>query len=132
MLSRKVTTRVIVAGVIVASVTAGGAAVASAAEPAEFESVTVLQIPGLAIGPPGGGAALYNPTVHHGHGAIFPAPVGYGYTYTWTNLSTGASGTITDQDPDRSAIRTGAGQLVVTGSYNYPGTASIGTFYVSG
>ncbi|MFD4180649.1 hypothetical protein [Rhodococcus sp. NPDC058514] len=103
----------------------------ASAEPApRFDAATVLQIPGVLAGPYG--AAMYNPTVHHGHGSIFPTPVGYGYVYTWTNLFTGASGTITDRDPGRHEIHTGSGQVVVTGHYPGAQVASIGTFYVAG
>lgn len=116
-----------------AVVTALGGATIAVAEPGPwFESATVLQIPGVIVGPLGGGAAVYNPTVQHGHGTIFPTPVGYGYVYTWTNLFTGASGTITDRDPDRGGVHTGAGQVVVTGHYPGSQIASIGTFYVAG
>ncbi|WP_458683347.1 hypothetical protein [Prescottella equi] len=86
----------------------------------------------MVVGPLGGGAAVYNPTVQHGHSTIFPTPVGYGYGYTWTNLFTGASGTITDRDLDRGGVHTGAGQVVVTGSYPGSQITSIGTFYVAG
>ncbi len=116
------------AGIALAS---AGAAAAQAPYPAE----TRLQVPGLIVAAnPANGAALAQPTVSHGHGAIFPVPAGNGYVYTWQNLSTGASGTITDWSGDRAEIITGAGQIVVTATLPGVGgfqTPSIGTFYVT-
>lgn len=97
----------------------------------------VLQVPGGVLAfPRPGGAAAYQPRVFFGHGHINPTPSGYGYIYQWHNLSTGASGTITDRTPHRDAVRTGLGQIVMSGLYarnDIPLIAkspSIGTFYV--
>lgn len=98
----------------------------------------MLQVPGVLVGwPLTRGAAVYNPTVFHGDGRINPTPAGFGYVYQWNNLSTGASGTITDHHPDRSAVPTGPGRVVVTATYYLPGTTdvygtpSVGTFFVT-
>ncbi|AZG48069.1 hypothetical protein [Gordonia insulae] len=94
----------------------------------------LLQVPGGVLGK--GGAAAYQPRVFYGHGHINPTPVGYGYIYRWFNASTGASGLITDRTPHRQAVRTGPGQLVVSGLWGdrRPGyiaaAPSVGTFYV--
>ncbi|MFD3508488.1 hypothetical protein [Nocardia sp. NPDC058666] len=119
------------AGLFVA-IAAAGAAAAQPSYPAE----TRLQVPGLIVAAnPANGAALVQPTVSHGHGAIYPTPAGHGYVYTWQNLSTGASGTITDWSADRAEIITGPGQILVTATLPGLGgfqTPSVGTFYVAG
>lgn len=115
-----------------------GSTAPAAAEPAQFDGATTLQIPGVLVGwPLTRGAAVYNPTVQHGHGQIYPTPDGFGYVFQWTNLSTGASGTITDGIPNRGAVTTGPGQVIVTATAHLPfttdvyGTPSVGTFYVT-
>ncbi|WP_415973070.1 hypothetical protein [Rhodococcus sp. 077-4] len=124
--------------VVVAAAATFGSAVPANAEPVRFDGTTTLQIPGVVVAwPLTRGAAVYNPIVEHGSGHIHPAPDGYGYIFTWTNLSTGASGTITDASPDRAAVATGAGQVVVRGEYRLGDLGqvftipSIGSFYVS-
>ncbi|MFD8098957.1 hypothetical protein ACFV24_05420 [Nocardia fluminea] len=121
-----------VAGVF-AGITVVSAATAAAQAP--YPAETRLQVPGLIVAAnPANGAALVQPTVSHGHGAIYPVPAGNGYVYTWQNLSTGASGTVTGWSGDRTEIVTGAGQVVVTASLPGVGgfqTPSIGTFYVT-
>ncbi len=115
-----------------------GLAVPASAEPAMFDGVTTLQIPGVVVAwPVTRGAAVYNTAVQHGHGRIYPTPIGSGYVFQWTNLSTGASGIITDGLPDRAAVATGPGQVVVTATAHLRGledvfvTPSVGTFYVT-
>lgn len=115
-----------------------GSSVSASGEPVVFDGATTLQIPGVVVGwPLTRGAAVYNPTVQHGHGQIYPTPDGSGYVFQWTNLSTGASGTITDANPDRGAVITGPGQVIVTATAHLPftsdvyGTPSVGTFYVT-
>ncbi|MFE3545389.1 hypothetical protein ACFXK0_20705 [Nocardia sp. NPDC059177] len=121
----------------VAGVFAGIAVISAGAAAAQtpYPSETQLQVPGLIIAAnPANGAALVQTTVSHGHGAIYPVPMGNRYVYTWQNLSTGASGTITDWSGERTEIVTGAGQIVVTASLPGVGgfqTPSIGTFYVA-
>ena len=128
-------------GVVVAVVAFGawlGASTSASAEPAVFDGATTLQLPGVVAGwPLTRGAAVYTPTVQHGHGRIYPTPDGYGYVYQWTNLSTGATGVVADDSPDRKAVLTGAGQVVVTATAHPRfvsdvfGTPSVGTFYVT-
>ncbi|MGV9749568.1 hypothetical protein [Nocardia farcinica] len=134
--------------VIAVGASVAGAGVAAADDsvvfgPAVFDSATVLQVPGLIVAPePRNGAALVHPTVFHGpRGTINPTPAGFGYTFTWVNLSTGASGTVTDATPNRGEIHTGAGQLVVTSYLAGPivngrapsfQTPAVGTFHVRG
>jgi len=115
-----------------------GCSVPASAEPPQFDGMTTLQVPGTIVGwPLTRGGAFYNPVVHHGHGQIYPTPDGYGYEFQWINLSTGASGNITDRHPDRDAVTTGPGQVVVTVTAHLPdlhdvfGTPSVGTFYVA-
>lgn len=80
-------------------------------------SITV-QIPGVVWGI--GGAAPVAPRVYYGRGQIYPYPLGYGFRWHWRNLTTGAAGSIPYDYPHRrTTIRTGAGQLLVTGEY-YP------------
>lgn len=129
--------RTFVVGALASAALIGFTAPASA-EPSSLDRSTVLQVPGVLIGwPLTRGAAVYNPTVFHGDGRINPTPAGFGYVYQWNNLSTGASGTITDHHPERSAVPTGPGQVVVTTMYSLPGmadvygTPSLGTFFVT-
>ncbi|WP_143542961.1 hypothetical protein [Rhodococcus sp. NCIMB 12038] len=124
-------------GVLAVSAWIGGAGPAFA-EPPQFDGVTTLQVPGTVVGwPLTRGGAFYNIVVHHGHGQIYPTPDGYGYEFQWINLSTGASGVITDLTPGRDAVTTGPGQILVTvtarlpGLYDVYGTPSVGTFYVT-
>lgn len=96
-------------------------------------SVTV-QVPGVVWGI--GGAGLANPRVFYGHGRIYPYPVGYGYRWHWRNLTTGRAGVIYDYPHRRTTIRTGAGQLLVTGEFYpqpnlYVSTPAVATFYVN-
>lgn len=78
-------------------------------------SITV-QIPGVVWGV--GGAGVAYPRVFYGRGQIYPYPMGYGWRWQWRNLTTGAGGWIPYDYPHRrTTIRTGAGQLLVTGDY---------------
>ncbi|TQC44185.1 hypothetical protein EEB14_38730 [Rhodococcus sp. WS4] len=115
-----------------------GCSVPALADAPQFDGTTTLQVPGTVVGwPLTRGGAFYYPSVHHGHGQIYPTPDGYGYEFQWINLSTGASGIITDQHADRDAVTTGPGQILVTvtahlpGLYDVFGTPSAGTFYVT-
>ncbi|MCX5045996.1 hypothetical protein OG921_22760 [Aldersonia sp. NBC_00410] len=115
-----------------------GSTAPAAAEPVTFDGATTLQVPGVIVGLPiTRGAAPYTPTIEHGHGRIHPVRQGYGWTYTWVNLSTGGSGTITEQQPTDAATTTGSGQVVVTASVRIPDlgevivTPSVGTFFVT-
>lgn len=115
-----------------------GLALPASAAPPRFDGQTTLQVPGVIVGwPLTRGAAVYNLTVQHGHGRIYPTTVGSGYVFQWTNLSTGASGIITDDLPDRDAVVTGPGQVIVTATAHLPGLddvfgrPSFGTFYVT-
>nr|WP_296769525.1 hypothetical protein [Rhodococcus sp. (in: high G+C Gram-positive bacteria)] len=137
MMTKNKAGAILIAGAASMTATIGVAAPANA-EPVNFDGVTTLQIPGVVIGwPLTRGAAVYNPTVEHGNGRIHPTPDGYGYVFRWNNLSTGASGVITDSDPDRAAVATGAGQVVVQGTYQLDDLGQVfaipstGTFYVS-
>ncbi|MEN2513153.1 hypothetical protein [Gordonia polyisoprenivorans] len=83
-----------------------------------------------------GGAGVANPRVFYGHGQVYPYPVGYGYRWHWRNLSNGKSGTIYDFPHRRTTIRTGPGQLLVSGEYYpqpnlYVSTPAVATFYVN-
>ena len=125
--------------VVLAAATAWLASAApSWTEPTGLDSVTTLQVPGTMVAwPLTRGAAVYSPAVQHGHGQIFPTPVGSGYVFEWTNLSSGASGIVTDDHPTRDAITTGPGQIVVRATADprfAPDvfvTPSFGTFYVT-
>ncbi|WP_439031888.1 hypothetical protein [Gordonia terrae] len=96
-------------------------------------SITV-QVPGVVWGV--GGAAVAHPRVFYGRGQIYPYPIGYGFRWHWRNLTTGAAGSIPYDYPHRrTTIRTGAGQLLVTGEYYpqpnvYISTPVAATFYV--
>lgn len=129
--------RVFMTVVVAVSIWVGLTLPARAEQPT-FDGATTLQIPGVLVGwPLTRGAAVYNPVVQYGHGRIYPTPAGYGYVFSWTNLSTGASGVITDDHPERGAVATGPGHVVVTatahlrGLEDVFGTPSIGTFYVT-
>ncbi|HEY5854582.1 MAG TPA: hypothetical protein VIW24_11170 [Aldersonia sp.] len=121
---------------IAAVVSVGFAAPATADTP-PLDNATTLQVPGTIVGwPLTRGAAVFNSVVQHGHGRIAAPPTGYG-DVRWVNLSTGSSGVVNDTSPDRHAVITGAGQVVVVVTprprdlVDVFGTPSVGTFYVT-
>ena len=136
MNTRRVATTVLLTIAITMSLgLAPGAASADPPPPhPTLQASITLQVPGLVWGI--GGAAIAQPRVFYGHGQIYPYPVGYGYRYHWHNLTTGAAGTIYDYPHRRSTIRTGAGQIVVSGEFYpqpnvYVSTPAAGAFYVT-
>ncbi|MGB3696039.1 MAG: hypothetical protein WBA05_01260 [Gordonia sp. (in: high G+C Gram-positive bacteria)] len=131
------TRRLIIATIVILLVAVTAAVPRADATPPPYPklpSSITLQVPGFAWGY--GGATLVPVRVSYGHGQIYPQPLGYGFRFQWRNLTTGAAGTVYDHPLRRRTVRTGAGQVVVTGGYYprpriYVTVPSTGTFYVN-
>ncbi|EGD53311.1 hypothetical protein [Gordonia neofelifaecis] len=131
--------RAAVAALVMAVVTVSASltpSIADAAPPPhpKLKASITLQVPGVVWGI--GGAGVAQPRVFYGDGQIYPYPVGYGYRWHWRNLTTGRQGSFNDYPHRRKTIRTGAGQILVSGEYYpqaniYLSTPAAGTFYVS-